>query len=608
MENLENKLFKVAYLNSPVAKIIVDSHGRIKNTNKKVEDLFKYDKTELINTPVEILLRPEIRSKHIGYVKKFFEKPKSRLMGEGRNLFGVDKFGKEIPIEIGLTPITYENEIYAMASIFDISTRLKIELRFQKAVEAAPIAMLMINQSGKIVISNKEVENLFGYSEAELANRPIEILVPNESKSKHPTLVKNYLKDPRPRQMGEGNRLFGLKKDGKKIPIEVGLSPVVLDDEIFVMSTILDISSRLEQENKFKNAVEAAPNAMVMINEHGKITLANKQCEELFQYTSEELLGSEIEILVPEKVRQVHPSYVSHYIKNPAPRAMGSGRDLFGQKKDGTLFPVEVGLHPIISDNSVSVISSIVDVSERVRDKNKILERNQELQQFSYRVSHDLKAPLSTISGLTSFILEDLKSMNGFYNEEVFKNADKIVSITERLKSYVSNVLDLSKADDESVEFEIFSFKDTLQEIKEKLMTITHEGKVEIIEEYGHKVEFFTQRIRLAQLIENLISNGIKYANLDRESSYIKIRTFNDKSYMYINIEDNGLGIPNEFHEKVFEMFQRFHKKSHEGSGLGLYLVKKHIDKLGGEISFESNTNGTVFFIKIPIIKNGGES
>ncbi|MDD0854019.1 PAS domain S-box protein [Halobacteriovorax sp. GB3] len=597
MEKLENQLFKVAYLNSPIAKIIVNSNGRITNINNKVAELFKYERNELINAPVEILLPIDLRYKHLDYVKEFFKNPKSRLMGEGRNLFGIDKFGKQIPIEIGLTPIEHEGESYAMASIFDISKRIKMELRFQMAIEAAPIAMVMIDKNGKIVLTNKQLESLFGYTEQELKKQPIEILVPNASKDKHPDLVQKYMKEPIPRKMGQGMHLFGLNKNGEQIPIEVGLSPVVIDDETYVMSSILDISHRLEQENKFKNVVEAAPNAIVMIDEFGKISLVNKQCEELFQYSSKELLGESIEKLVPNNIRDKHPTYVSRYVKNPETRAMGSGRDLFGQKKDGTLFPVEVGLRPFYHKGKVSVISSIVDISERVKDKNKILERNEELQQFSYRASHDLRAPLNTISSLAQFIESDVADGNF---DEIITNSKKIVSVSKALNTYVSDILNLTKSENEIVPNEEINLKTSLVEIEEKLSLISRDSNVEIVKQLNHSEKLVAQKTRVLQVLENLISNAIKYCDPNKEQRFVKVTTFNDDMSFYINIEDNGLGIPETNHEKVFAMFARFHKDYSEGTGLGLYLVKKHIEKLNGSIRFKSSGDGTVFYLKFP--------
>ena len=146
--------------------------------------------------------------------------------------------------------------------------------------------------------------------------------------------------------MGAGRDLYGLKKDGSEFPVEIGLNPIETDEGTMVLSAIVDISSRKRLEERFRQVVESAPNAMVMINQRGVIEMVNAQAERVFGFARDEMLGQSIEMLVPERFRGNHPNLRGSFFHDPESRPMGAGRDLYGLKKDGSEFPVEIGLEP----------------------------------------------------------------------------------------------------------------------------------------------------------------------------------------------------------------------------------------------------------------------
>src|SRR5271169_6266687 len=151
------------------------------------------------------------------------------------------------------------------------------ERRLQLVVEAAPNAMVMISRTGEIVMVNAQAERVFGYSRAELMGQPVEMLVPERFRGHHPGMRATFFADPRPRPMGVGRDLYGLKKDGSEFPIEIGLNPIETDEGPMVLSAIVDITSRKRLEQRFRQVVESAPNAMVMISESGSIEMVNTQ-------------------------------------------------------------------------------------------------------------------------------------------------------------------------------------------------------------------------------------------------------------------------------------------------------------------------------------------
>src|SRR5271165_1143205 len=247
------------------------------------------------------------------------------------------------------------------------------ERRFRLIVEAAPNAMMMIDPAGRIVLVNTQAERVFGYSRAELLGQPVEMLVPERFRGHHPGLRETFFVDPRPRPMGAGRELYALKKDDSEFPVEIGLNPIETDEGTMVLSAILvDITDRKaselalrESERRFRLVVEAAPNAMVMIDRAGKIILVNAQAERAFGYSRGELVGRPVEMLVPARFRGHHPGMRDTFFADPRPRPMGAGRELYGLKKDGGEFPVEIGLNPIETDEGTMVLSAVVDITAR---------------------------------------------------------------------------------------------------------------------------------------------------------------------------------------------------------------------------------------------------
>lgn len=240
--------------------------------------------------------------------------------------------------------------------------------------------------------------------------------------------------------------------------------------------------------------------------------------------------------------------------------------------------------------------------NEHQRDKlekyNKELETsNEELSQFSYRTSHDLKAPLITVRGLANVICEDLAE--GDY-EEVEQNSRKISTHVQKLEDLVVDILNLSKAELEITKNEKLNITNIVHDIESRLQSIYIDNQVELVCDIDSSMTVYSSKVRLTQILENLISNAIKYKDMSKANQFVKISFLNKNNKQLCIVEDNGIGIPNEFKDQVFNMFQRFHPKIAYGSGLGLYIIKKHVEKMKGKITFVSTNKGTKFIVELP--------
>src|SRR5437667_82498 len=236
---------------------------------------------------------------------------------------------------------------------------------FGDLLESAPDAIVGVDDQGRIVLINSQTEKIFGYGRDELLNQPVEILLPERVRRAHERHRAGYVVDPRTRPMGVGLDLAGRRKDGSEFPAEISLSPFQTRDGVIVTSIIRDISDRRKVEGKFRGLLEAAPDAMIIVERTGRIVRVNSQAERVFGYRRDQLLGQPVEMLVPERFRGHHPEHRVAYFEGPRVRAMGSGLELYGLRRDGSEFPVEISLSPLETEEGILVTSAIRDVSER---------------------------------------------------------------------------------------------------------------------------------------------------------------------------------------------------------------------------------------------------
>jgi len=236
---------------------------------------------------------------------------------------------------------------------------------FRLVLEGTPMAMVMVDSTGKIALVNALAEQLFGYDRRELVGRAIETLVPERFRTTHPEDRNGFLADPTPRVMGAGRDLFALRKDGREVPVEIGLSPLATKRGTFVLASIVDITERKRAEERLRLTLEAAPVALIMVDRVGQIALVNAQAERIFGYARAELLGKPVETLVPERFRSHHPGLRGTFMGSPSARQMGAGRDLYGLRKDGREVPIEIGLSPVTTEQGQFVLASIIDISAR---------------------------------------------------------------------------------------------------------------------------------------------------------------------------------------------------------------------------------------------------
>jgi PAS domain S-box-containing protein len=564
---------------APNALVTIRANGQIEMVNAQAERMFGYPREELLGQPAEML----VPDHHPNLRNSFFSSPRSPPMGAGRDLFGLRKDGSEFPVEIGLNPIETDEGTMVLSAIVDISAQKRLEeqfRRFRRVVESAPNAMVMINANGRIEMVNAQAERVFGYSREELLNQPVEMLVPKRFWQHHPDLRDSYFADPRSRPLGAGRDLYGLRKDGSEFPVEIGLNPIETDEGTMVLSAIIDISARKrleEQFRRFRRVVESAPNAMVMINVAGGIEMVNAQAQHVFGYTREELLGQPVEMLVPERFRRHDPGLRASFFGDPRSRPMGAGRDLYGLRKDGSEFPVEIGLNPIETDEGPMVLSAIVDISDRKQREESIQAALKEKDILLGEIHHRVKNNLQVI-----YSLLDMQSSK--------VGDETALQLLRESQNRIRSMSLIHQRLYESKDFGRVDFRSFLDALVPTLVSSysADPSRITLLIDAAEVSLPINAAIPCGLIVNELISNALKHAFPGRRHGEIRIglaKGRNDR--VELSVSDNGVGIPEGLDVA-------------NATSLGLQLVALLADQLAGEIVIQ-RANPTRFVLHLAV-------
>jgi len=357
-------------------------------------------------------------------------------------------------------------------------------------------------------------------------------------------------------------------------------------------------------EAKFRGVLESAVNGILMMNSEGIITLVNQSLCDLTGYSREELVGEMVEKLVPFKYEN-HKLLRENYLYNPSNRGMGNGKVFEARRKDGTLFNVEVNLAPVETEEGVLITAMIQDVTIRVKNEKeketllKSLEyKNEELERFTYTVSHDLKSPLVTINGFIGLLKKDIAENN---QKRIDADFNRISDAANVMQDLLDDLLELSRIgrqESARVDVSLNSFvDDVLNILSVKIQT----NNIKII--FDSELPFVNVELaRFKEVYLNLIENAIKYRRKDIETKIeIGMYQSEEKDEKVFFVKDNGIGIDPRYHDKIFALFERL-SVDKEGMGVGLAIVKRIFDVHDGRIWVESegSGNGSIFKFVLP--------
>ncbi len=479
----------------------------------------------------------------------------------------------------------------------------------QDLVEAladqAPEPLIALSPGGTIRYWNRSAGALFGHGSEEMIGRGFLEVVPID--------VREQAAGALAQAVSAGAATFRAsfrRDDGSKHLVEAGLKCIRDEhgEARFVAVGVKDLSEllRLQEvqatEARFRGLLEAAPDAMIILRADRSIALVNNQLERLFGYPREELLGQPIEVLVPDRFREGHVKHRDRYFGEPRTRPMGAGLELFGRRKDGSEFPVEISLSPMQMEGGMLVTAAIRDITERKlaeaerrQAEDAVRKLNKELEAFSYSVSHDLRAPLRAIDGFSQVLLEDYAPKLDAQGRD---SLGRIRQASQRMAQLIDDLLALSRINRAELRQAPVDLSDLARAVAADLRERDPARRISWSIADGLQTQGDPHLLQIA--LANLLENAWKFTRQQPEATIAVGAQERDGGRVFF-VQDNGVGFDMAYASKLFSPFQRLHPQAEfEGTGIGLVTVQRIVHRHGGRIWAESAVgNGTAFFFTL---------
>ena len=482
------------------------------------------------------------------------------------------------------------------------------EERFRLLIERLPVATLLCNAQGRIEMANRSAADLLDSTPEGLVGERVKRFLPS---------IEQLSSLAIDRDSAELSNEYQARRDlGEEVPVALSLSVLGDSGGVNYLINLIDLRARKGAEERFRLVVEASPNAIVLIDENGCIAMVNRQTEQLFGYDRDALLAQPVEILLPTALRSSHVPMRQDYQRNPEPRRMGNNRELFGLHRDGRQIPLEVGLSPIRGSEDALVQAVIIDISERKAAEQRLRDQAEQLilanrykSEFLANMSHELRTPLNSI-----LILSDQLRLNsaGNLTEKQAKHADIVHRAGSDLLQLINDVLDLAKVESGRMQLKLepLSMQDILVELDASLRPMAEIKGLRLHTqlEAGVPRVIHADRIRLHQILRNLLSNALKFTEHGEVSLTVSCASGEPEEgheLLNFSVRDSGIGIPAEQHEQIFQAFQQIDGSTSRrfgGTGLGLAITRQLVLAMDGEINLQSTLGeGSCFSVLLPV-------
>jgi len=463
-------------------------------------------------------------------------------------------------------------------------------------------AIYMLDPKGMIVSWNAGAERIKGYTTEEIIGKNFSCFYPPEEieKGKPEEVLRLTTSNDRYEEQG-----MRVRKDGSQFLASVTLTALRNPSGFLQGFSEIsrDLTERSESEVKYRGLLEAAPDAMVVVNQTGEIVLLNAQAENQFGYHRDELLGQKVKNIIPEGFAERLITDATRTVAEALAQQIGTGIELSGRRKDGTKFPIEIMLSPLESPDGILVTAAVRDISVRraaeellVKTVGDLKRSNEELQQFAYVASHDLQEPLRMVASYTQLLEKR-------YKGQLDSDANEFIAFAvdgcNRMKGLIEDLLAYSRAGMSGQLPCRISGENALGEALTNLRAAVEESGAVVTHDALPTVT--TNSTQLTQIFQNLVGNAIKYRGPEPPDIHVSAIRNGGNEWTF-SIRDNGMGIDPQYFERIFVIFQRLHgREEFEGTGIGLAVCKKIVEQIGGRIWVESQIKkGSTFYFTLP--------
>jgi PAS domain S-box-containing protein len=523
-------------------------------------------------------------------------------LADSRRVTAISRQGVRTLLEVKAS-ITRADDgaVRGLAIVFRDMTRVaEIEgesSRLAAIVDSSNDAIVGKTLAGIITSWNPGAERLFGYTGGEAIGQSIQMLIPAHLVDEERSILA---------RIGNGERVetfetVRLHKDGSEIQVASTISPVHdAQGRVIGASKIAhDITDRkqaqaalVQAEQRLRLVVEAAPSGMLMVDQSGRIVLANQRAAELFGYLPEGLVGQEIDGLVPAPGRAAHADHRAAYQAAPTWRSMAGRAPLFGLRRDGSQVPLEIDLSPIQMPDGNFILASVVDITERKRQEDELRRSNAELEQFAYIASHDLQEPLRMVVSYSELLA---KRYQGKLDEKADKYIFYAVDGARRMQMLVADLMAYSRVGSQGKPLLPVDTALVVQRVLRDLQVPISQAGATI--DVHALPPVLADEGQLGQVFQNLIANAVKF----RAEVPLRVTVSAQRvpEGWQFTVADNGIGIDLQYADRIFQMFQRLHERGKfAGSGIGLAIVKRIVERHGGRIwvASESGRGSTFLF------------
>ncbi len=546
-------------------------------------------------------------------------------------------------IEQGISSIEAQSnaDSVQLESELNQKDQLSVQLQSQYSRLSAIIntvidGVITIDKHGIVETFNPAAERIFGYRANEVIGNNVKMLMPTPYQDEHDDYITNYLDTGNAKVIGSGREVLGQKADGALFPLELSVSEMNVDGERMFTGIVRDISEIAEhksllsdQVSRIQAIIETVIDGIITIDENGIVDSFNPAAEKIFGYSEQEVIGQNIKMLMPDPYHQEHDSYLSNYKRSGIKKVIGSGREVLGQRKDGSVFPLSLSISEMNVDNRKMFTGIVRDITEQKKYETALSQYRSDLEEqvkrrtaefemaskqaqaassakskFLSRMSHELRTPLNAIIGFTQILQDETltPAQQDSLTEISKAGKDLMAMVNEILQIATIQTGNLAMSKEEVL------VNENIQEAINQLMPQAQSKNLTITFEQATQAFVSADYTKLKQVISNILDNAI---NFSHEGGNINLSLYTIDEQAHVRIQDFGVGMSEDKLASIFEPFERGPDaySGEEGIGIGLTIANEFIQAMDGAISVESTEGrGTKFTVVLPLLREADDT